>query len=114
MVRFSVAFGSFIESKDAPDMGIELNGLWVYPGHRGRGISIIILDRLLSDFYKLGARKMVVYNLHHSSSNSFYRSLGFEVIGIEYQMKEKLPVDIFACDIDILQDNIGTKLSKYL
>ena len=66
-----VAFASFVEDKDHPESGFELNGLWVYPQYRGRGVSMMLLTRLLDDFETLGADKVIVYNFHHSSSNAF-------------------------------------------
>ena len=108
-----VAFGSFVESKDKPEMGMELNGLWVYPQHRGKGISLMLMDKLLEKFLNLGSRQIIIYNFHHSSSNSFYRNLGFKVIDKEYQMEERLPVDIFACHIDSLKIILKDKLGKY-
>lgn len=106
-----VAFGSFVESKDKPESGMELNGLWVYPRHRGKGISLILMDKLLNEFLEAGSRQIIVYNFQHSSSNSFYRKLGFKVIDMECQMVEKLPVDIFACDMHWLKNVLKERLT---
>lgn len=35
-----VALASFVDSKSAPENGIELNGLWVFPQYRGKGLSL--------------------------------------------------------------------------
>ena len=106
-----VAFGSFVESKDAPESGFELNGLWVYPDHRGKGVSLRLLSALLNDFYALGARQMIIYNFHFSSSNSFYRKFGCQVIGTEYQTEDHTPVDIFSCNIADMKSKIGESLA---
>ncbi len=107
-----VAFGSFVESKDAPESGFELNGLWVYPKHRGKGVSLRLLLALLDDFYRLGAKQIVIYNFHFSSSNSFYRKFGCQVIGTEYQTEDRIPVDIFSCDIADIKKRIAESLGR--
>lgn len=107
-----VAFGSFVESKDAPESGLELNGLWVYPKHRGKGVSLRLLLALLDDFYRLGAKQIVIYNFHFSSSNSFYRKFGCQVIGTEYQTEDRIPVDIFSCDIADIKKRIAESLGR--
>ncbi len=101
-----VAFGSFVESKNVPEEGFELNGLWVYPQHRRKGIALQLILKLLDDFYELEANKIIIYNFHHAPSNQFYRKLGCEVIGTEYQTADKVPVDIFACDVVLMKQNI--------
>lgn len=107
-----VAFGSFVESKDIPQSGFELNGLWVYPQHRGKGVSLKLLLKLLDDFYTLGAKHIIIYNFHYSSSNSFYRKFGCQVIGTEYQTDAHIPVDIFSCDITDMKSKIAESLTK--
>jgi GNAT superfamily N-acetyltransferase len=108
-----VAFGSFVESKDMPESGFELNGLWVSPGYRGQGISLKLLSTLLREFYKLGSRHIVIYNFHYAPSNSFYRKLGCQVIDTEYQLKEQVPVDIFTGNIIEVQNKINASLIGY-
>ena len=94
-----VAAASFVESKDAPQEGIELNGLWVFPEYRGRGISLKMLLYILDVFMPLGVTSMIVYNPHHAPSNAFYKKFGGKVIGQEYQMDGRLPVDIFKFEL---------------
>ncbi|GAA0116243.1 GNAT family N-acetyltransferase [Clostridium senegalense] len=108
-----VAFGSFIESKDAPKEGMELNGLWVYPKQRGRGISLILMQKIAEVFLSQSCGRMVVYNFHKAPSNKFYRHLGFSVFNTEYQMEGKLPVDIFSIDLKELNETICEKLRNY-
>lgn len=107
------AIGSFIESKEKPEMGMELNGLWIYPKYRSKGISLILMEKLIKQFKSLGCSSMVVYSLHNAPSNKFYRNLGFKVVDTQYQMKEKLPVDIFSIDLKELNKIIDLKLKKY-
>jgi len=107
------AFGSFVESVDAPEAGFELNGLWVFPEHRGKGISLRLIERLLREFSALGAGRMVVYNFHASPSNGYYRKWGFRVIGTERQLPEKIPVDIFQADCGDLLRRITGALARY-
>ena len=89
---------------------MELNGLWVYQQHRKKGISLMLMYKVLNEFLELGSRKAIVYNFHNSSSNSYYRKLGFKVIDTEYQMRERIPVDIFACDMQFLKNTLQEKL----
>jgi GNAT superfamily N-acetyltransferase len=37
------AFSSFAETYDISENGIELNGLWVDPDHRNKGISLMLI-----------------------------------------------------------------------
>ena len=109
-----VAFASFVDSKDAPESGIELNGLWVFPQHRGRGISLKLILELLNYYISLGVPRMEVYNAHFAPSNGFYRKLGGIVIDSEYQMGGKLPVDIFEFDTYDLKKRIENTLLRYM
>jgi len=108
-----VAFASFVDSKDAPESGIELNGLWVLPQHRGRGISLILILEILNYFIPLGVPRIEVYNPHHAPSNEFYRKFGGIVIYSEYQMDGKLPVDIFEFDTRDLKARLEKTLLRY-
>ena len=108
-----IAFCSFIESKDSPEEGMELNGLWVYPEQRGKGISLILLHRIAEIFLSYDCGKMIAYNFHNAPSNKFYRYLGFNVLDMEYQMAEKLPVDIFNINLKQLYETTGEKLKNY-
>lgn len=109
-----VAIGSFAEDYDIQEKGIELNGLWVYPDQRNRGLSLMLLNYLLEFYEKIGMEKMVVYNHHYSPSNTFYIKLGAKVIKQEYQMDDILLVDIFLIDISLMKENIQSRLTKYL
>ena len=96
-----VAFASYAEQEDS-DCGIELNGLWVYPEMRGRGISLLLMTKILNYYNNLGLKEIVIYNFHNASSNSFYRKFGAKVIKTVFQMKEQIPTDVFKCDIDTM------------
>ncbi len=106
-----VAFASFAEKEDS-DCGIELNGLWVNPNARGRGISLKLLSKLLNYYKKLGLKDIVIYNFHNSSSNSYYRKFGAKVFRTEVQMVEEIPTDVFKCDIILMNDSISECLSN--
>ena len=108
-----VVFASFVESRQEPEAGIELNGLWVYPQHRKKGISIQLISNILEVYMNLGSNKMMVYNFHYSSSNSFYRRLNFHVVDTEFQMEERLPVDIFEGEMNTLKIIVDEILMKY-
>lgn len=107
-----VAFASYAETEDA-DSGIELNGLWVYPEMRGRGISLMLILKLLNYYQNFDRKEMVIYNYHNSSSNSFYRKLGAEVFRTEFQMKDKIPTDVFKCEITKMKEYISKTVAKY-
>lgn len=108
-----VAIGSLAETSDIAEAGIELNGLWVYPQHRNKGISLMLLENLL-DYYKgLNKKTMVIYNLHHSPSNTFYRKFGCKQVNQVTQMQGKLLVDIFNIDIEGFLNRLRDSLMKY-
>ena len=107
-----VVFASYAEIEDSTS-GIELNGLWVYPEMRGRGISLILLSKILDYYKRLGRKEIIVYNYHHSSSNSFYRKLGAKVFKTELQIDGKVPTDVFKCDIPSMIDYISKSIVKY-
>lgn len=111
---FGVAFGSFAETFDILEKGIELNGLWVYPEQRSRGISLIMIIYMLDFYLAKGMEKMVVYNHHYSPSNQFYRKFGAQVTKQEYQMDGALLVDIFLADMLSMKRNMEQVLKKYV
>lgn len=109
-----VAFSSFAETFDIPEKGIELNGLWVYPDQRNRGISILMIIYTLNFYMAMGMEKIVVYNHHYASSNQFYCKFGAQVIKQEYQMEGKLLVDVFLVDILSMKSRMEQSLKKYI
>jgi GNAT superfamily N-acetyltransferase len=109
-----VAFGSLAETSDIPEKGIELNGLWVYPSQRNRGISLMMTIYILEFFLSKGMKSMVIYNPHYAPSNSFYRKFGAQVSKQEYQMDGKLLVDVFFTDIISMKMNMEDSLKKYI
>jgi len=108
-----VAFGSFAESFDIPEKGIELNGLWVYPEHRNRGISLRMLNYLLDFYLAKGMETIVIYNPHYAPSNQFYQKFGAKVIKQEYQMDGRLLVDVFLTDMLSMKVSMEQSLKKY-
>lgn len=109
-----VAFASFAETFDMQEKGIELNGLWVYPNQRGRGISLMMITYILDFYLSKGIEKIVIYNHHYAPSNNFYRKFAMQVDRQEYQMREKLSVDIFVADMLSMKRNIEQSLKKYV
>lgn len=107
-----VAFASFSEKEDSM-CGMELNGLWVYPNMRGRGISLMLMLKLLKYYEGLGLRDIIIYNYHNSPSNSYYRRFGAKVFKTELQMKAQIPTDIFKCDITSMKENMIKSMAKY-
>jgi len=107
-----VAFASYSEKEDSY-CGIELNGLWVYPEMRGRGISLMLMSRILNYYENLGLKEIIIYNYHNSSSNSFYGKFGAKVFKTEFQMDVQIPTDVFKCDIDTMKDYMNKSISKY-
>jgi len=109
-----IAFGSFAESFDIPEKGIELNGLWVYPDQRSRGISLLMMIYILDFYLAKGMETIVVYNHHYAPSNQFYRKFGAQVSKQEYQMDGRLLVDIFLADMLSMKQNMEQSLKKYV
>lgn len=107
-----VTFASYAEKEDS-DCGIELNGLWVYPELRGRGISLMLVTKLLNFYESLGLKEIVIYNFHNSSSNAFYRKFGGKVFRTEYQMAAMIPTDVFKCDIVTMKECMNKSILKY-
>lgn len=109
-----VAFGSFAEIYDIPEKGIELNGLWVYPDQRNRGVSLMMLKYILDFYIMKGMKNIAVYNHHYAPSNQFYRRFGAYVAKQEYQMDNKLLIDVFLADMLLIKRNIEHSVKKYL
>lgn len=74
----------------------------------------MLLRNLLEFYEKIGMEKIVIYNPHYAPSNSFYIKLSAQILRQEYQMDERLLVDIFLIDISLMKANIENILKKYL
>lgn len=109
-----VAFGSFAETDDIPEKGIELNGLWVYPDQRSKGISLKMVVYMLDFYLDKGMENMVIYNQHYAPSNGFYRKFGAQVTTQVHQMGGKLLIDVFLTDMLSMKKNIEHSLKKYV
>ena len=96
-------FASFAESSDIKQAGIELNGLWVQPDHRNKGISLAILKDILKYYEKYHMKEIVIYNPRYAPSNTFYKKFGCHVKKTMTQLNGKLPVDIFYGNIGTLK-----------
>lgn len=108
-----VAFGSFAETDDIPEKGIELNGLWVYPDQRSKGISLKMIVYMLDFYLDKGMENMVIYNHHESPSNGFYRKFGAQLATQVPQMGGQLLIDVFLTDILSMKKNLECSLKKY-
>jgi len=108
-----VAFSSFAEDFDIHERGIELNGLWVYPEQRGRGISLRLINHTLDFFLALGKEEIVIYCPHYAPSNTFYQKFGAHLRRQELQLDGKLLVDVFHADIREMKASIELSLQKY-
>lgn len=99
----AVAAASFAEETGIK--GIELNGLWVCASHRGRGLSVVLIDKLLDMFDGCDIEQVIVYNYHCAPSNTYYRHLGFSVLRTETQSigAVQFAVDIFCASADALR-----------
>ena len=106
-------FASFAETSDIKENGIELNGLWVQPDQRNRGVSLAILKDILDYYEKYDIKECVIYNPKYAPSNTFYKKFGCHVKKTMTQLDGKLPVDIFFADINVFKDNIKRALNKY-
>ena len=107
-----VAFASLAEADDIPSKGIELNGLWVSPEHRGCGVSLRLMVHVLDYYRSMGMERIVIYNCHHAPSNAFYRKFGAQVMRQVNQMQGKLPVDVFIADVGDLYRRMSLSLSR--
>jgi len=92
----------------------ESNGLWVYPDQRNKGISLMMIIYTLNFYMAIGMEKIVVYNHHYAASNQFYHKFCGQVTKQEYQMEDKLLVDIFLTDILSMKSRMEQSLKKYI
>lgn len=108
------AFASFADEEDIPENGIELNGLWVYPAYRNRGLSLQMLTQIIRYYQALGKTQMVAYNHHDCESNAFYRKFGGTVEKQLYQLEGKLLIDVFVLPLEEMKTKIVQSLERYL
>ncbi len=74
----------------------------------------MLLTSILGNYIELGREQMVIYNFHASPSNLFYRRFGAVVKRQDVQLIEKLPVDVFYCDLKEMKAKIEESLRKYI
>lgn len=108
----AVIFASFAEVEDSEN-GIEINGLWVDPKHRNKGLSLHLLKKIIEYYLDLNKNEIIIFNFHYSSSNSFYKKLGANIIKQTHQLEEKVPIDVFSCDLQDMLNNINQRINKY-
>ncbi|QVK20752.1 GNAT family N-acetyltransferase [Mycoplasmatota bacterium] len=99
------AGASIAEESDSQN-GIELNYLFVKEEYRGKGVSLKLLIKLLSEFMTDKFTELVVYNFNCSPSNKYYCKLGGKVKKQAAQINGKLLVDIFSFDIGNLNERL--------
>jgi len=106
------AFGSFAEEEDG-EHAMELNGLWVEEAHRGKGISLMLMETLIQMYRVLVKNQMVAYNHHFAPSNSYYRKLHGEVVRQVEQLDGQLLVDVFLLPFAPMEKKIHEMLVKH-
>lgn len=84
----AVIFASFAEVEDSKN-GIEINGLWVGPEYRNKGLSLHLLKKIIEYYLDLNKKEIIIYNFHCSYSNSFYKKLGATIMKQTHQLEEK-------------------------
>ncbi len=73
----------------ATQMGGHLARLAVLPDYQGRGIGYSLVNDMLSQFYRRGARSVTVNTQHdNQDSLSLYQRAGFHLTGEEYPVYE--------------------------
>lgn len=108
-----VAFASKAETTDITENGIELNGLWVYEKHRGRGVSLKLLLYIFDVFEGVGMKDMVIYNHHYAPSNKFYTKFGASLMRQDRQSNGQLLIDVFTVSIATMRHKIRLTLENY-
>jgi len=96
-----VSFASIAEVFDCEN-AFELNGLWVDPKARKKGIARKLIKDHAIAFKKEDFKEMIVYCHHFAPAHDFYVHLGGKVIREELQMDGILKVDVFKIEIDNL------------
>lgn len=104
--KFMGFVGASIAEESDSQNGIELNYLFVKEEYRGKGISLKLLRKILSEFVTKGFKELVVYNFNCAPSNQYYRKLGGNVKKQVTQMNGKLLVDIFTFDAAKLNERL--------
>ncbi len=73
----------------------------------------MLMSKILSFYETLGLKEIIIYNFHHSSSNSFYKKFGAKVFKTQFQLKEQILTDVFKCDIITMKDSMNGSILKY-
>ena len=102
-----VIFASLAAEDDAFE-ACEINGLYVYPEARGKGIALAMIRQIIQVYLGMGCKELIVYCHHHAPAQVFYTRLGGKVIRQDAQMDGKLLVDIFSFD----QKTLSALLSR--
>jgi len=105
-------FAGFAEVDDSKN-GIEINGLWVDPKHRNKGLSLHLLKKVIEYYLDLNKKEIIIYNFHYADSNAFYKKLGATILKQTHQLEEKVPIDVFSCNLQEMLNNINQRIIKY-
>lgn len=89
---------------------MELLLLYVYPGQRGRGVSLELLRVLAEAFQETKAQSLLVHSHHHAPSNHFYRLLGASVLRQELHGTSGLLMDVMVLSLEGLLEAITERL----
>lgn len=91
---------------------MELLLLYVYPGQRGRGVSLELLRSLAEAFLEENAQNLLVLSHHHAPSNHFYRLLGASVLRQEVHGTAGLLMDVMVLSLEGLLAAITERMGN--
>lgn len=91
---------------------MELLLLYVYPGQRGRGVSLRLLRALATAFLEAKAQHLLVHSHHHAPSNHFYRLLGASVVRQEMHGGAGLLMDVMVLSLEALLEAIEERIDE--
>lgn len=72
-----------------PELGPWLGGVYVEPGHRGRGIATALSRHAMREAARLGVSQLWLYTI---SARPLYESLGWEYLGEEDYLGERATI----------------------
>jgi len=98
--------GASIADEDVLKNAVELNYLFVKEEYRGQGLSLKLIQEIINIFREKEFEYMIVYNHHFAPSNDYYKKLGGEVIQQVEQGADKLKIDIFSFNLEILNNKL--------
>ena len=104
---------SFAEMDDSQN-GVEINYLFLKAKWRGLGIGLKLIYTVIGEYRHYGSKEVIVYSLHNSESNKFYRSFNPVVMNVVQQNFSGIinDVDVFKWDLMDLYVGIAKKLAS--